>query len=84
MVAETKDPTGNNGKGAGETVPETRRDRTTGTAHDLVVDKVVTLVGEMEITAETEVRKGEMVKTTPSPPRRTENAGQRSELSGRR
>ena len=47
MVAEIRDPTGNTGKGAGETVSETWRDRTMGTAQDLVVEKVVTLVGEM-------------------------------------
>ena len=47
MVAEIRDPTGGTEKGAGETVPETQRDRTTGTAQDLVEDKVVTLVEEM-------------------------------------
>ena len=47
MVADIGDPTGDNGKGAGETVPETRRDRTTGTAQDLAADEVVTLVGDI-------------------------------------
>ena len=56
MVAEIKDPTGDTGKEAGGKVPETRRDRTTGTARDLVADEVVTLVVEMEIMAEAEVR----------------------------
>ena len=63
-------------KGTGGTVPETRRDRTTGTAQYLVVDEVVTLVGEMEKTAEAKVYKGEMAtKPTPPPPPsgRTEN-----------
>ena len=80
MVEEIRDTTRDTGKGAGETVPETWRDRTTGTAQYLVADDVVTLVGEMEITAEAEVREGGMV-TTPTPlpsPGRTEDAGCRS------
>ena len=72
MVAEIRDPTGDTGKGAGETVPETRRERTTGTAQDLVADEVVILVGKRtEITVEAEVRKGEMI-TTPTPTTRTD------------
>ena len=82
MVVEIGDPTRDNGTGAGETVPETWRDRTTETAQYLVADEVVTLVEEMEITAE--VRKGEMVTTPTPPPRQAENTGRRSELSGRR
>ena len=66
MVAEIGDPTGETGKGAGETAPETQRDRTTGTTRYLVADEVVNLVREMEITTEAEVREGEMV-TTPTP-----------------
>ena len=70
------DPTGDTGKGVGETVSETWRDRTTGTAQDSVAGELVTLVGEMEITAEAEVREGVMVTTPTSPlPRRIENAG---------
>ena len=86
MVAEIGDPTGDTGKGAGKTAPETWRDRTTRKKRDLVAEKVVTLVGEMEIMAEVEVREGEMVTTPtpPPPPRRAENAGRRSELLGRR
>ena len=67
MLAEIGDPTGDTGTGAGEMVPETWRDRTTGTARDLVVEEVVTLVGDMEITAEVEVREGEMVTKPPTP-----------------
>ena len=63
---------GDTGKGAGETVPETRRDRTKGTAQDAVVDKVVTLMGEMEITAEAEVHEGDMVTTPIPPPTKTD------------
>ena len=73
-------------KGTGGTVPETRRDRTTGTAQYLVADKLVTMVGEMEITTEAEVREGGMVKTpTPSPSGWTENArhGQNYQEGGR-
>ena len=66
MVAEIRDPKEDTGKGVWETVAETRRERTTGTERDLVADEVVTLVGEMEITAEEEVREGGMV-TTPTP-----------------
>ena len=69
MVAEIRDPTGDTGKGVGETVPETWRDRTTGMAQDLVLEKVVTLVGEMKITEEAEVREVEMV-TVPTPRRK--------------
>ena len=58
MVTEIRDPTGDTGKGAGKTVPETQRDRTAGTARDSVVYEVVAMVGEIEITAEAEVRKG--------------------------
>ena len=47
MVAEIGDLTGDTGKGAGETVPETRRDRTIGTAQYSVAYEVVTLVVEM-------------------------------------
>ena len=71
MVAEIRDPTGDTGKGAGEMVPETQRDRTMGTAQDSVADAVVTVVGEMEITAEAEVHKGGMVTTTTPPPTKT-------------
>ena len=67
MVAEIGDPTGDTGKGSGETAPETWRARTTGTAQDSVADKVVTLVGEMEITTEAEVCEGVMVTTTTPP-----------------
>ena len=55
-----------------------------GTAQDSVVGKVFNLVGEMEITAESEVRKGEMVTTPSDPPRRAENEGRQSEMSGRK
>ena len=51
MVKEIRYPTGDTGKGAGETVPETWRDRTTGTARDSVAYEVVTMVREIEITA---------------------------------
>ena len=86
MVAEIGDPTGDTGTGAGETLPETHRDRTMGTAQNLVAEKVVPLMVEMEITAEAEVREGGMVTTPtpPSPPIRAENVGRRSDLSGRR
>ena len=67
MVAEIGDPTGDTGTGAGHTVPETQRDRTTGTAPNLVVDEVVNLVEETEIMAEEEVSEGGMV-TTPTAP----------------
>ena len=56
------------GKEWGGTVPETRRDRTTETARDLMADKVVNLVGEIEIKAEAEVCEGVMVKTSTPPP----------------
>ena len=46
MVAEIGDTTGDTGAGAGDMVPETQRDSTTGTALDLVVDEVVTLMEE--------------------------------------
>ena len=65
MVEDIGYPTGDTGKGAGWKVTETQRDRTTGTAQDLVADELVTLVGEMEITAEAEVHEGEMVRTSP-------------------
>ena len=85
MLVEIRYPTGDTGKGAGETVTETWRYRTTGMAQDLVVDEVFTLVGEMEITAKAKVSEEGMVTTPPPPPpRRAENAGRRSELSGRR
>ena len=67
MVEEIRDPTGDTGKGLGEMVPETRRGRTTRTAQDLVADKVVTLVGEIEIAVEAQVHEGETV-TTPNHP----------------
>ena len=71
MLADIGDPTGETETGAGDTVPETQRDRTTGTAQDLVAYDVFTLVEETEITAEVEMRNGEMVTTpTPPPPRR--------------
>ena len=71
MVAEIGYPTGDTGKGAGGKVTETRRDRTTGTAQDLVAYKVVTLVEDRTgITLEAEVHEGGMVTTpTPSPNR---------------
>ena len=47
MVAQIMNTTGENRKGAGEMVPETRRYRNTVTARDWVVDELVTLVGEM-------------------------------------
>ena len=46
MVADIGDPTGETGIGEEDTVPETQRNRTTGTARFLVADEVVTLVGE--------------------------------------
>ena len=52
MVEEIRDITGDTGKVVGERVPETQREKTTGTAQDYVAEKVVTLVGEMELTAE--------------------------------
>ena len=70
MVVDIRYPTGNTGKGAGETVPKTRRERTMGTLQDSVADKVFTLVGEMEIPVEVEVYKEGMVKT-PTPPTKT-------------
>ena len=60
MVAEIGDPTGDTGTGAVEAVPENRRDRTTGTARYLVAEILVTLVEDMEITAEAELREGGM------------------------
>ena len=83
MVAEIGDTTEDTGTGAGDTLTETQMDRRNVTTRDSVADEVVNLVGEMEITVEAEVRKREMV-TTPTlpPPRRAENAGQRSELGG--
>ena len=72
MVAEIGDPTEDTVKGAMGTVPETQRDRTMGTAQDLVAKEVVTLVGDRtEITVEAEVCEGRMVKT-PTPPTRTD------------
>ena len=83
MVEEIRDPTGDTGKGEGGTVPETRRDRTTGTAQDFVVEEAVTLGGDRKkITAEAELREGEMVTTPPPPLGRAENVGRRPELSG--
>ena len=38
-----------------------------GTARDYVADEVVTLVGDMEITEEEEMREAEMVTTTTPP-----------------
>ena len=67
MVADIGDPTGGTGTGAGNRVPEPQRDRTTGTARDSVTGEVVTLVGEMEITAEAEMREGRIV-TKPTTP----------------
>ena len=68
MVAETGDPTEDTGKGAGGTVPETRRDRSMGTAQVLMADEEITLVGDRaEITAEAEACEGGIV-TTPTPP----------------
>ena len=67
MVEESGDPMGDTGKGAGETVPETRRDRTTGTAQDSVAGVAVILVGDRtEITAGAYVSEGGIV-TTPTP-----------------
>ena len=73
MVAEIGDPTEDTGKGAGGTVPETRRDGTTGTTQDLVAEEAVPLVVDRtEITVEAEVRGGVMVTTTTLPPTRTD------------
>ena len=47
MVSEIRDPTGDAGTEAGDTVPETQKYRITGTAQDSVADKAVTLVEEM-------------------------------------
>ena len=66
MVADIGDPTEGTVKVEGGTVPETWRDRTMVKARDLVANKVVTLVGNMEIKVEAEVRKGETV-TKPTP-----------------
>ena len=52
-------------------VPEPWRDRTTGTARDFVADEVITLVVEMEITAEAEVHEGG-VATKPTNPTKTD------------
>ena len=80
MMAEIRDPTGNTGIGAGETVQDTMRDRTTVTARDLVTDEVVTLVGEKKA----DVREGGMV-TTPTPLTKMGiNSGPLLEFSGRR
>ena len=69
MVAEIGDLIEDTGKGAGGTVPETWRNRTTGTAQDLVVEKAVTLVRyRMKISLEAKVRKGRMVTTPTTPP----------------
>ena len=68
-MAEIRDPTRDTGKGAEGTLPETWMERTNGTAQDSVADKAVTLVGDRtEITAEAEVRGGEMVETPTPPP----------------
>ena len=75
MVAEIGDPTGDTGTGAGETLSETHRDRTMGAAQNLVAEKVVPLMVEMEITVKAEVREGGMV-TTPTPPPST-NTGRK-------
>ena len=85
MVAEIRDPTGDTGTGAGDTVQETQRDITMGKERYLVADEVVTLVEETGTTAEAAVQEGDMVQTLPPPPlRRAENSGRRSEVSGRR
>ena len=58
MVAEIRDPTGDTGTGAGDTVPETQRYSTMGTAQYSVANKVVPLVEESGITVEAELREG--------------------------
>ena len=83
-AAEIRDPIGDTGTGAGDTVKETQRDSTTGKAQYLVAHEVVTLVEEIGITMEAVVHEGVMVQTPTPPPRRAENSGQRSELLGRR
>ena len=75
-MAEIWDPTGDTRKGSGETVTETRRERTTRTARDSVADEVVTMVGEIEIKAEAEVREGGMATKPPPPP--THQDGQKT------
>ena len=85
MVPDIRDPTEDTGTVVGDTVQETQRDGTTGTARYLVVYELFTLVEETIITAEAKVREGAMIQTpTFPPPRWAENFGQRSELSGRR
>ena len=66
-MAEIVDSTRDTGTEAGETVLETWRDKIKGLVRDLVVDEVVTLVEEMEITAEAEVHEGEIVKKPTTP-----------------
>ena len=89
MVAEIGDPTEDTVKGAMGTVPETQRDRTMGTAQDLVAKEVVTLVGDRtEITVEAELHEGEMATTpTPLPPnqdrQRIQGGGQNCRDGGR-
>ena len=90
MVVEIRDTRGDTGKGAGGGgVPETWRDRTTGTAHDSVTDEVVTLLGDRtEITVEAELHEGEMATTpTPLPPnqdrQRIQGGGQNCRDGGR-
>ena len=68
IVAEIVDSTRDTGTEAGETVLETWRDKIKGPVQDLVVDEVVTLVEEMEITMEAEVHQGAMATTQTPPP----------------
>ena len=85
MVPDIRDPTEDTGTVVGDTVQETQRDSTTGTARYLVVYEVFTLVEETIITAEAKVREGAMIQTpTFPPPRRADNSGRRSKLLGRR
>ena len=85
MVGKIEDPTRDTGTGAGDTVPETQRDRTMGTARYSVADEMVTLVEKMETTMEVDVREGGMV-TTPTPHQdgqKMRGGGQNFRLGGR-
>ena len=64
---EIRDPTGDTGTGMGDTVKGTQRDSTTGTAQNLAVDEVVTLVEETGKMAEAAVQKGGHDSNTKSP-----------------
>ena len=78
-------PTEDTGKGTEGPAPViTKRYRTIGEAHDAVAEEAILLVRDRTVrTAKAEVLKGDMSITSTPPPRHTEDAGRRSELSGR-